>query len=248
MNEPLIIRRFGTDHPAHPLVVQTVTGLSELGVTATLEPNDARGVFLEVALPASQRILIGARDDIPTNQEPLDGWVANCVNADTEFVDDVYSADDPDPGPLVTAVAAYVDAHHDRRPVPTRTVHVQAKKTYSIDVEVPVVLGGDAVDAWLNARHHLWCPDEHQRYGYDGEEIERWSETEHGQPPAASSSFWHRRLTAAIWSKVAGRQPELDPDTYDRLERAISHSTVPEALADVVFAVLGQASEEDAAD
>lgn len=247
MNEPILIRRYGTSYPAHPLVVQVIADLSGLGITATLEPNDARGLFLEVALPAGQRILIGASDDIPTVEEPLPGWVANCVNADTEFVDDVYATDDPEPGPLVAAVAAYFDAHHDRQPVSTRTVRVRAKKTYGIDVEVPAVLGGDAVDLWLDARHHLWCPDEHARYGYDGEEIEDWAEdaTEHNPPPAAPAADRHHRLTAAIWSKVPGGLPELDPDAYDRLERAISHSGVPEALMDVVFAVLGAAGEED---
>lgn len=252
MNEPRI-RRFGALHPIHPLAAQAIVALSGLGVTATLEPSDGRGVLLEVELPSGQRILIGAPDDIPTADEPLICWAANCVSADTEFLDDVYTADDPDPAPLAAAVAAYLEAHQDRRPVPTRTVRVRAKKTYAVDVEVPVVLGGDAVDGWLAARHHLWCPEEYERFGYEGEELEGWSEAdvERDEPAAetaGSGSWQHTGLTAAIWSKVPGSLGGLHPGVYERLERAISHSTVPEALLDVVSAVLGTQSPEDSAD
>ena len=56
-------------------------------------------------------------------------------------------------------------------------------------------------------------------------------------------------LTLAIWSKVpGGNLPELDHDTRDRLEKAIGHSTVPEALAEVVFALLGEAALEEPAE
>jgi hypothetical protein len=55
-------------------------------------------------------------------------------------------------------------------------------------------------------------------------------------------------LALAIWSKVpGGNLPELDHETRDRLEKAITHSTVPEALAEVVAAVIGEVALEEPA-